>query len=59
MNKKTRTFIWGLILIIVCCIGLSSVVAKGDFTSYATWVKAILIGFGAFSGGVKINKTTM
>ena len=61
MNKETRTFIWGLILLIVCGVGFSIHIndfINGTFEYGWNW---LLFGgtiTGTVIGGIKVSRTT-
>ena len=61
MNIEDRTFIWGLVMVLVCCAGLSSQITKLDNCSFDfgfDWVLLIGSAIGTISGFVKISDTT-
>lgn len=61
MNLETRTFIWGLILMILCGIGTAIHIVdfiNGTFEHGWNWLLFIGSFVGVISGGIKINKTT-
>jgi len=71
MNRDTRTFLWGLILLTVCGHYFSELMIElktniNNISTLITWdfiksrqgAKLITIVFGMFSGGHKIVKTT-
>ena len=60
MNKKTRTFIWGLLLIIVCGIGSAIHVVQLKNGMHYTWYEWTLFAgclYGAIVGNFHIYKT--
>ena len=61
MNRETRTFIWGMMLLIVCGVGAAIHVVNlinGSFDYGWDWVLFAFSAVGAILGGVNIAKTT-
>lgn len=62
MNKETRTFIWGLILLLICTTGFSIhliEMVKGIWECNA-WQMFLFIGttLGMIIGAIKVSRTT-
>jgi hypothetical protein len=60
MNKETRTFIWGILLVLVCGSGLAIHIIQLKSGMHYTWYEWILlIGclYGTIAGGFYICKT--
>jgi len=61
MNKETRTFIWGIILLFICGTGLALHIidlVNGTFEHGWHWVLFVGCAFGTIQGSIKIAKTT-
>jgi hypothetical protein len=63
MNKETRTFIWGMSLLIICGMGLSIDViqwSNGTFEKESAfeWVLSIGCLLGTIQGMIKVANTT-
>jgi hypothetical protein len=61
MTKETRTFIWGMTLLLVCGIGLALHIVdfiNGTFEYGWNWLLFAGCAFGSIQGGVKITQTT-
>lgn len=60
MNRETRTFIWGIIVVYICGSGLGSQInelnSRVDFVWF-DWVLIILNLLGVISGVYSIYKT--
>jgi hypothetical protein len=60
MNKETRTFIWGLLLVLVCGSGLAIHIIQLKSGMHYTWYEWVLfVGcfYGTIAGGFRIYKT--
>ncbi len=60
MNKETRTFIWGLLLILICGKGLSIHIIElksGMTYTWYEWVLFIACLYGTIAGGNYVFKT--
>jgi hypothetical protein len=62
MNKETRTFIWGLILLLLCTTGFSIhliEMVNGTWKCNA-WQMFLFIGttLGMIIGAIKVSRTT-
>jgi len=61
MNKETRTFIWGLILLIVCGLGFAIHIndfINGTFEYGWNWLSFAGTISGTVIGGIKVSTTT-
>ena len=63
MSKETRTFIWGMRLLIICGMGLSMDIVQlhnGTFEKESVFVWFLSIGclLGTIQGMIKITNTT-
>ena len=61
MNKETRTFIWGMTLLLVCGTGLALHIVdfiNGTFEYGWHWLLFAGCAVGSIQGGVKISQTT-
>jgi len=61
MDKETRTFIWGLLLVIICGLGLTIHIVQLRSGMHYTWYDWVLFAcclYGTISGVLCIHKTT-
>lgn len=61
MDKETRTFIWGIVLTILCSIGAGVyMIQLKSGMDYAWYDWVLFVGFilGIMSGVSRINETT-
>jgi len=61
MNKETRTFIWGLIILYVCASALGDCIFKIMYVSFDPVIDSIiliLMSIGCWNGSKRITKTT-
>jgi hypothetical protein len=60
MNKETRNFIWGLILLLLCGSGVATHIIKlksgMDYTLYE-WTSLVCCSYGLVCGGIRLFKT--
>jgi uncharacterized membrane protein (DUF4010 family) len=58
MNKETRSFIWGMFVLIVCASGLASslneAIHKDQLYSISNWLLIIIYAIGVYSGAVRV-----
>jgi hypothetical protein len=60
MNKETRTFIWGLVLMFVCGSGLAIHIIRlknGIGYDWVEWTLFCGCLYGTITGGVRVFKT--
>ncbi len=60
MNKETRTFIWGLVLMFVCGSGLAIHIIRlknGIGYDWVEWTLFCGCLYGTIAGGVRVFKT--
>ena len=60
MNKETRSFIWGVILVLVCGTGTAIGISKIIDGTFKILPDAILIFFtlcGVVSGAIRLHKS--
>lgn len=60
MDKETRTFIWGLLLLIICGLGLAIHIVQlrsGMHYTWYDWMLFIFSLYGTISGALSIHKT--
>jgi len=60
MNKETRSFIWGLILLLICATALAIHIVKLRSDAFYDWVDWTMLTFsiiGSFMGYHKIHTT--
>ena len=63
MNKETRTFIWGMSLLIICGMGLAIDIIQfhnGTFEKESAFEWGLSIGclLGTIQGMIKVSNTT-
>jgi|TARA_R110000787_G_scaffold285497_1_gene401411 hypothetical protein len=60
MNKETRNFIWGLILVLVCGSGVAIHIIQlksGIIYTWYEWTILALCAYGLVSGGIRVSKS--
>ena len=60
MNKETRSFIFGLILILICGVGFVihlTEIENGVYRNTRDWILMFLDFFGVISGMIRVFKT--
>jgi len=60
MNKETRSFIWGLMLVLICGSGVAIHIIQLEIGMNYTWYEWTLLAFcayGVVSGGIRVFKT--
>lgn len=60
MNRETRTFIWGLLLILICGSGLAIHIVRIKAGIGYDWIEWGLFAaclYGTIAGGIRLFKT--
>lgn len=61
MNKQTRIFVWGVVLVLSCTVGLSLHLIEmvNGVWEISVWKLTLLIGttLGVLAGGISIYKS--
>jgi len=60
MNKETRNFIWGLILVLLCGSGVAIHIIQlksGMDYTWSEWILLVCCSYGLVSGGIRLFKT--